>query len=128
MPYWSIVCLYCQGEIVDALLECIPISARSRQGYRELFQKLPGAALACPYCSGLIGFNSVGDPCIPQVGWAVFRYGLAELELKKQADGEPLQTSIEVWALRHRFVAPGSHAPFSGYLYAEQSLANETVP
>ena len=28
MPYWSIFCLYCQGYLADALLECLPTATR----------------------------------------------------------------------------------------------------
>jgi hypothetical protein len=61
-------------------------------------------------------------------GWPVFRYGQAELEAKKLADGEPASTSLEDWALRQRFTQPGTHPPLRGYLYAEHADADETVP
>jgi hypothetical protein len=128
MPYWSIYCLYCQGYIADALLECLPATKRTRAGYRFLFHAQPGAALACPYCNGLIGFDQAKQPQVPQSGWPVFRYGQAELEMKKQADGESPQTTLTDWALRHRFTQPGTHNPFSSYLYAEQAPPDETVP
>src|SRR5438132_14245440 len=92
MPYWSIYCLWCQGPIMDALLECLPSLKRSGPAYRLLFNAEPGAALACPYCNGLIGFDDAGNPGSPLSGWPVFRYGLAELEAKKLADGEPSAT------------------------------------
>jgi hypothetical protein len=128
MPYWSIYCLYCQGYIVDALLECLPAGKQSHPAYRSLFNARPGAALACPYCNGLIGFDDTGRPQAPQSGWPVFRYGRAELELKKQADGEPPTTTLLDWALRHRFTQPGSHQPLTAYTYAEQAPPDETVP
>jgi hypothetical protein len=128
MPYWSILCVYCFGEIVDALLECLPADQKTSAAYRLLFFRQPGAALACPYCNGLIGFDNNGEPAIPQSGWPVLRYGLAELGLKKTADGEPLETSLTDWALRHRFVNPGAQYPFTSYDYAEQAPADETVP
>lgn len=128
MPYWSIACLYCLGEIVDALLECLPAAKKSSEAYRLLFFRQPGAALACPYCNGLIGFDQEGRPQVPEPGWPVFRYGLAELELKKQADGEPPQTPLADWALRHRFVNPGTCNPLIDYQYAHQAPADETVP
>jgi hypothetical protein len=128
MPYWSIYCLYCQGYISDALLECIPAAQRAIAAFRSLFQAQPGAALACPYCNGLIGFDGFGHPQVPQQGWPVFRYGQAELEIKKQADGEPPHVPLADWALRHRFTQPGAHAPLSNYTYAEQAPLNETVP
>src|SRR6266581_7456531 len=111
MPYWSIICLYCNGYLADALLECLPAWLRSQPAYRLLFQAQPGAALACPYCNRFFGFDAVGIPDVPEPGWAVFRYGLRELELKKRADGEPAATSLTDWALRHRFTQPGTHQP-----------------
>src|SRR5438876_11543970 len=83
VPYWSIYCVFCSGYIVDALLECIPAGKRSDPAFRLLFKAELGAALACPYCNGLIGFDEMGAPRIPEPGWPVFRYGQAELELKK---------------------------------------------
>jgi hypothetical protein len=53
-------CVLCQGYIIDALLECIPATKQSNPAYRLLFGMQPGAALACPYCGGLIGFNYAG--------------------------------------------------------------------
>jgi hypothetical protein len=128
MPYWSIFCLYCQGYIADALLECLPAGTRGHPAYRLLFQTKPGAALACPYCNGLFGFDDEGRPCEPETGWPIFRYGRAELEMKKQSDGEPPATPLADWALRHRFTQPGTHRPLGAYLYAEHAPANETVP
>lgn len=128
MPYWSIYCLWCQGEIVDASLECVPALKRSSPAFGLLFNMKPGAALACPYCNGLIGFDSNGEVCAPQSRSAVFRYGLAELEQKKLGDGEPVGVSLQDWALRHRFVSPGTHKPFSEYTYAEFAVPDETVP
>jgi hypothetical protein len=127
MPYWSIFCLYCSGYIADALLECVPAGKRSDPAFKRLFQAQSGAALACPYCGGLIGFNDAGQPVVPQSGWPVFRYGLAELELKKQADGEPTGTPLADWAERHRFIRPGTHRPLKGYVYAEHAPPDETV-
>jgi hypothetical protein len=127
MPYWSIFCPLCGGYIVDALLECLPAARRTEPAYRQLFLTQPGAALACPYCNGLFGFDSGGQPIQPTSGWPVFRYGRAELEAKKVADGEPA-TTLPEWALRHRFIQPGSHQPLDGYTYAEDAPANETVP
>ena len=68
MPYWSIYCLYCHGYIADALLECLPASQRLVTSYRLLFQAKSGAAFACPYCNGLLGFDDSGRPQIPQPG------------------------------------------------------------
>jgi hypothetical protein len=128
MPYWSVSCLYCRGYIADALLECLPASKRSTASYRLLFQAKSGAALACPYCNGLLGFDDSGQPQVPRPRWPVFRYGRAELDVKKQADGEPPYVSLEAWALRHRFTQPGTHSPFSSYTYAEQAPPDEIVP
>jgi hypothetical protein len=128
MPYWSISCLWCQGTIVDALLECLPSAKRSDPAYRLLFYAQPGAALACPYCGGLIGFDADGTPQAPLPGWPVFRYGLAEMEAKKLADGEPAATALPDWAFRHRFTQPGSHLPLTEYTYAENAPPDEIVP
>jgi hypothetical protein len=128
MPYWSISCLWCQGVIVDALLECLPQIKQSDPAYRLLFCAKPGAALACPYCGGLIGFNDDGSPRAPLSGWPVFRYGLAELEAKKRYDGELPTTPVPDWAVKQRFTQPGSHLPLTEYLYAENAAHDETVP
>jgi hypothetical protein len=87
VPYWSVYCVWCGGYIADALLECVPARRQAEAGYRQLVQLRPGAALACPYCNGLIGFDDKGQPQPPQSGWPVFRYGLAELESKRGEDG-----------------------------------------
>ncbi len=128
MPYWSIYCLFCNGYIADTLLECIPAGKRFSPVFRLLFNAKPGGALACPYCGGLVGFDDDGHPTAPQPGWPIFRYGLAELEIKKQADGEAVATSLVDWALRHRFTRPGTQQPFASYTYAEQAPADEVVP
>src|SRR5271168_2809297 len=100
MPYWSLLCPYCQGYIADALLECVPASKRPSPAYRLLFQGRPGSALACPYCNRLIGFDDAGRLQAPATGWPVFRYGRRELEIKRQADGEPADLPLADWALR----------------------------
>jgi hypothetical protein len=128
MPYWSILCLYCSGYIADALLECVPAARRSHSAYNLLFQRKPGAAFACPYCNQLLDFDEAGEPQAAESGMPVFRYGRRELELKKEADGEPPEVTLPEWALRHRFTEPGSHLPLEEYLYAEQAPPNETVP
>ncbi len=128
MPYWSIVCLHCQGLIIDALLECLPASRRQEPAYKLLFRAQPGAALACPYCNGLIAFDTAGNPRPPQSGWPVFRYGRAELEVKMLSDGEPPATPLADWAWRQRFTQPGTHPPLTSYVYAEHAPPNETVP
>jgi hypothetical protein len=128
MPYWSVLCIYCQGLIVDALLECVPSAKQREPAFKLLFNAKPGAALACPYCSGLIGFNISGNPQVPESGWPVFRYGKAEMEAKMQSDGEPPTTPLPDWALKHRLTQPGIHAPLVTYSYAEHAPPNETVP
>jgi hypothetical protein len=128
MPYWCVYCISCQGYIADALLECLPAAKQATPAYRLLFSARPGAALACPYCDGLIGFDTQGRPQVPSSGWPVFRYGRAELEIKKQSDGEPSGAPLADWALRHRFTQPGSHRPLTNYTYAEQAPPDETVP
>jgi hypothetical protein len=128
MPYWSVVCIYCGGYIVDALLECVPASRQKEPAFRLLFLAQPGAALACPYCNGLIGFDAAGQPQPPPSGWPVFRYGRAELEVKMPSDGEPATTPLPDWARKHRFTQPGTRPPLVNYGYAEHAPANETVP
>jgi hypothetical protein len=128
VPYWSIYCLLCNGYIADALLECIPDQNRAHPGYLLLVHARPGAGLGCPYCNGLIGFDDHGQLQPAQSGWPVFRYGRAELESKRAEDGEPSTTSLPDWALRCRFLWPGSHPPFGNYTYAEHAPANEVVP
>jgi hypothetical protein len=88
----------------------------------------PGAALGCPYCNGLIGFDDKGQPQPPQSGWRDFRYGRAELEAKRDEDGELSTASLSDWALRCRFLWPGSHPPFGNYTYAGQAPPDEIVP
>jgi hypothetical protein len=127
MPYWSVYCLYCRGYIIDALLECVPAARRSEPGYKALFQAKPGGALPCPYCNELLGFDAAGQTAVPQTGWPVYRYGAAEIELKKVADGEPASAPNADWALKCRFVQPGTHQPLTNYTYAEHAPANETV-
>lgn len=127
MPYWSCYCPHCRGYLADALLECVPAAVRSRPGFSKLFQMLPDAALACPYCGGPIGFDAAHQPIAAPSGWPVVRYGRAEAEAKRAADGEQDTTALEDWALRHRFTQPGTHPPLRGYVYAEQAPADETV-
>ena len=128
MPYWSVICIYCQGLILDALLECVPGARQKESAFKLLFSAKPGAALPCPYCSGLLGFDGAGNIRRADSGWPVFRYGKAELEAKMQSDGEALTTPLPNWALKHRFTQPGTYAPLTAYTYAEHAPANETVP
>jgi hypothetical protein len=126
MPYWSIFCLYCHGYIADALLECLPAGKRAHPAFRLLFATQAGACLACPYCNRPFGFDN-GEPCVPQAGWPVFRYGRAELEVKKEEDGGAAQTTLTEWALQYRFALPGTQDPLACYTYAEQAPPDETV-
>jgi len=128
MPYWSIYCMYCGGYIADALLECLPAHQRLNPAFRLLFQARPGAALACPYCETFLGFDNNGNVQLGLAGWPVFRYGHAELEIKKRSDGEAADISLTDWALRNRFTRPGSHLPFETFTYAEQAPPDEVVP
>lgn len=105
-----------------------PPEKRLHPAYRLLFLAQPGAAFACPSCNGLLGFDANGESQVPPSGWPVFRYGRAELEAKKQADGEPASTPLADWALRHRFTQPCTHQPLTDYTYAEQAPVDETVP
>jgi hypothetical protein len=114
--------------LADALLEYIPAAMRVAVAYRLLFMAGPGAALPCPYCRELLGFYDHGQPRVPQSGWPVLRYGRAELEVKKRADGAPADVTLEEWALRHRFTQPGTHLPLGSYVYAEQVPFAEFVP
>jgi hypothetical protein len=50
------------------------------------------------------------------------------LESKRYEDGEPSTTTLADWALRCRFLWPGSRPPFGNYTYAEQAPLNEIVP
>jgi hypothetical protein len=88
----------------------------------------PGAALACPYCGGFIGFNEHGSLEVAPSIWPVLRYSRTALEEKKIDDGEDAQTPLAEWALRVRFIQPGVHRPLENYVYAEDAPANETVP
>jgi hypothetical protein len=128
MPYWSVVCLYCHGLIVDGLLECVPAARQRDPAFKLLFNARQGAAFACPYCNALIGFDDAGIVQLPESGWPVFRYRKNELLVKMQSGGEPPTTALTPWALRHRFTQPGTHAPLDDYTYAEDAPANETVP
>ncbi len=128
MPYWAIFCFYCQGYISDALLECLAPNKKSHAAFRTLFFRKPGAALACPYCNGLIGFDDFKQPRVPEAGWPVFRYSQVELELKKRDDGAAPAASLTDWASVFRFSKPGTHQPFASYTYAEQAPPDETVP
>ena len=89
---------------------------------------LPGAALACPYCSTPIGFDNKGTLIKAATGTPLLRYSRAELEKKMQADGAPPGTTLPQWALGYQFDRPRTHPPLVNYLFAEQATSNETVP
>jgi hypothetical protein len=76
----------------------------------------------------LLGFDDDGQPRAPESGWRVFRYSEAELKAKRTEDGESPSTPLADWALKFRFMSPGTHPPFAGYIYAEQAPPNEVVP
>jgi predicted DNA-binding antitoxin AbrB/MazE fold protein len=86
----------------------------------------PGAAFPCPYCGILLGFDE--NHKTPVSGWPVIRYGMAELQLRRDADGEPSHVSLADWRRKHRWLEPGTHYPLSEYSYAEQAPADEIVP
>jgi hypothetical protein len=128
MPYWGVLCLWCEGEIVDALLECVPREKRSSPAFRLLSLCKPGAALACPYCNRLIAFDEGGNLRPPLPGWPIFRYGRNLCEAKKLADGESAATALAAWALQYRFMNPGTHLPLTEYTYAEDAPEHDFVP
>src|SRR6266545_52249 len=117
MPPWFISCHHCQGEIRDALLECLPLERQTSVEYTKLFNRMPGAAIACPYCNKLIGFGPQGAPQNPETGWPVFRYSRAALELKRAADGLSGTTSLCEWYtqcyLFPEDVPPAGFPPFT---------------
>src|SRR5580704_18854844 len=83
MPHLEAVCLYCGGVIRDLLLECVPKPMRASAAFALLMALKPGVSFPCPYCSRLLGFDDSQQLRIPQTGWRVIRYCLAELELRK---------------------------------------------
>ncbi len=105
MPCWSIFCLYCRGYIADALLECVPASKRSAPAYRLLSRLRPGPPSRVRIATISSALMMPGRPRALGSGWPVFRYGRAELEIKRQADGEPADVSLANWALPASFHA-----------------------
>ena len=93
-----------------------------------LMELNPGAAFPCPYCGILLGFDENHKLKTPVSGWPVIRYGMAELQLRKDVDGEPAHVSLADWGRKHRWLEPGAHYPLSEYSYAEQAPADEVVP
>jgi hypothetical protein len=128
MPHLEILCLFCGGIIRDLLLECVPKSKKASAAFVILMELKPGAAFPCPYCSRLLGFDDDQKPRVPQSGWPVIRYGLAELQLRQEFDGEPSGVSLAEWARKNHWIEPGTHQPLSEYIYAEQAPVDETVP
>lgn len=118
MPYWSQFCCLCQGYIADALLECLPPEDFNSTTGKLLRGMQPGAALACPYCHGAIGFDAQGQLVAADPAWPVLPYSRSALELKKDADGAGPQVTLEEWALQYRFPQPGSQLPLVQYPFA----------
>jgi hypothetical protein len=110
------------------ILECMPAEKRSSPAFRSLSLCMPGAALACPNCNGLIAFDDDGNVSPPTSGWPVFRYSRALCEAKKLADGAAAAATLPDWALQYRFMNPGTHLPLTEYTYAEDAPAHEIVP
>jgi hypothetical protein len=128
MPHLEVVCLFCGGIIRDLLLECVPQAKRGTVAYALLMDLNPGAAFPCPYCSALLGFDEHHNLRTPASGWPVLRYGQAELQLRRETDGEPPGSSLPDWGRKHHWLEPGTHSPLSEYNYAEQAAKDETVP
>jgi hypothetical protein len=128
MPHLELLCLFCGGMIRDLLLECVPKAMQQSAAYALLMDLKPGAAFPCPYCSRLIGFDDDRKAGAPQSGWPVVRYGLRELEARREFDGEPADVSLADWARKNHWIEPGTHYPLSEYQYAGQAPANEVVP
>jgi len=114
--------------IRDLLLECVPKAKKATAAYATLMDLKPGVAFPCPYCGKLLGFDDNQKLQIPQPGWSVIRYGLSELERRREFDGEPPDVSLADWAHKNHWIEPGTHYPLSEYTYAEQAPADETVP
>jgi hypothetical protein len=130
-PYWGKTCPLCGGHIADSLLECLPPDKFDSPEGKALRMELPGGALACPYCGGLISFDDEGELEAAKSGLPVLRYSRARLHTKMtdaNEDNQPPQTPLPEWALNHRFTEPGTHQPLEGYLYAENAPTDETVP
>jgi hypothetical protein len=128
MPYWSVLCLWYQGEIAtDYSSASLPKSGWGLRSVRCHFAS-PGAALACPFCNRLIAFDDDGNVSPPISGWPVFGCGRALGDAKKLADGAPAATTLPDWALQYRFINPGTHLPLTEYTYAEFAPAHEIVP
>src|SRR5437773_8813548 len=113
MPHLEVLCLYCGGIIRDLLLECVPSVKRASMAYAILMDLKPGAAFPCPYCGQLLGLDDHRQPQVPQTGWPVIRYGSAELERRKEFDGEPPHVSLAEWARKNYWIEPGTHAPLT---------------
>src|SRR5207249_1810266 len=101
MPHLEVVCLFCGGIIRDLLLECVPEAKRGTLAYALLMELNPGVAFPCPYCSALLGFDEHHKLRVPASGWPVLRYGWAELQLRKDIDGEPSSVALPDWGRKH---------------------------
>jgi hypothetical protein len=101
---------------------------RASPAYAVLMDLKSGVAFPCPYCSELLGFDENQKAQVPESGWPVIRFGLRELELRREVDGEPSHVSLMDWARKHRWFEPGTRSPLSEYVYAEYARVNETVP
>jgi hypothetical protein len=128
--HWKSFCHHCGEPIYDFLIECVPLEKQKHPAYGHLLRAEPGAAFACPYCDGLLGFSGMYQPLErPESGRPVFRYGQQELEEKKRSDGVH-SGALADWYRNHRLPAPTActREPFRNYTYASQAPANETVP
>ena len=127
MPHVELMCLFCAGMIRDLLLECVPKARRTNLGYNLLMELKPGTAFPCPYCGQLLGLDDDQTLRIPQSGWPVIRLGLAELQMKREVDGQE-HLSLKEWARTNYWLQPGTHQPLTGYSYAEETPIDEIVP
>jgi len=127
LPPWFIACPRCGERIEDALLECIPVVRQRGPEYRLLFTCRPGAAIACPFCNGLIGFDAEGNPTEPSSGWPVVRYSRELLEMKREHD-ECSQMTLCAWYTHRGLGRPGDREPFTDYTYSQNAPPDETVP
>lgn len=133
MPWWlDFFCPHCKGILRDGLFECFP---KDRQGSAEcllLDDCKPGAAFACPYCNGLIGFRLDKKPQKAETSWPVLRYDRDALNRKREQDGFSAQIPLGEWYTQARLWEddrpPVGYPPFGCYTYAEDAPANETVP
>ena len=76
----------------------------------------------------MIAFDDDSNVSPPTSGWPIFRYSRVLCEAKKLADGEPAATALSDWALKYRFMNPGTNLPLTEYTYAEDAPALDIVP